>query len=281
MSDLIDISFIIIALAILGFVIKDSFYLYRRANLPYELRDESEKLFANVTIGLWILSFFWWLFISNIQSLKWLIEPFFEQIQKWVNVGIISQSAFEEGVKNFIIYGNFLSIGTLLFLILITGSMIVGIVCMYIDKRYIIVKFNGDDTPKKYRRIIKESDDFFYFESFKNFRKWTAVPKSNVIEIKNVLLDETEHGWYGIIATHCNHLFDNHILLRTYIGDAEKRRWIGIALCFLVFALFVISNIFGLNGNIYFQSIFFVIVLVLGIILIIHESLSTHVSDDD
>jgi hypothetical protein len=281
MADLIDFSFVIIAIAIFGFVLKDSFYLYRRANLPYELRDESEKLFANVTIGLWILSFFWLLFLANIRSLKWVIDPFFDTFTKWVNEGILPQSVFEEGIKNFIIFGNFLTIGAFLFLIIITGSMIAGIMCMFLDKRHILVKINENDPPKKYRRIIKESDDFFYFESFKNFRKWTAVPKTNVIEIKNVLLDETEHGWYGIIATFCKDKFNKHPLLKTLIGDSSKRRFIGITSVILCVVILVISSILGFLNTLLINALIFILFLIAGVIALIHESLSPNESDED
>jgi hypothetical protein len=281
MSELIDISFVIIALAIFGFIIKDSFYLYRRANLPYELRDESEKLFANVTIGLWILSFLWLIFILNIRSLEWVIEPFFDELKKWVNVGILPQSALDEGLKNFIIFGNFLTIGAFLFLILITGSMIIGIVCMYFDKRYILVKFYVNDPPKKFRRIIKESEDFFYFESFKNFRKWIAVPKTNVIEIKNILLDETEHGWYGIIGTHCRDLFKRYPALKSSIGDFNKRRLIILIDLILLVAVVLISAFLGLVENMIIKIITGVLLLFLFSLLLIHESFYPHEPEDD
>jgi hypothetical protein len=281
MSELIDFSFVIIALAIFGFIIKDSFFLYRRANLPYELRDEGEKLFANVTIGLWILSFLWLLFVSNIQSLKSVLDPFYDILKKWVDVGILPQSVLEEWIKNFIIFGNFLTIGAFLFLFLITGSMIIGFVCMYLDKRYILVKFDVIDPPKKFRRIIKESEDFFYFESFKNFRKWTAVPKTHIVEIKNVLLDETEYGWLGIIRNHCNVLFNRYPAIKSSIGDFKMRRLIILIDLILLVAVILISAFLGLSENVIIKIITFVLIFFLISLILIHESFYPFEPEDD
>ncbi|MDP3396404.1 MAG: hypothetical protein Q8S57_07050 [Methanoregula sp.] len=278
MSDLIDISFVIIAIAILGFIIKDSFYLYRRANLPYELRDESEKLFSNITIGLWLISFFWLILATNANLVKYLIRPILDHFATLVSLGILHQSALDDAINNLIIYGNLLTIGSFIFILLISVSMVIGIVWMFFDKRYILVTYENGDAPQKFRRIIKESDVFFYFESFKNFRKWKAVPKKNISEIKNILLDETEFGWYGIIATHCTNFFNKHSLVKSCIGDSNRRKWIIVILLVIVFIVITFSHP---QENLLISIVFWIALIIMCILVLIHESFSKDYKEDD
>ena len=52
MVDLIDFSFIILALAIIGYILKDAFYFYRKFTTPYELQSGEERMFSFISLAM-------------------------------------------------------------------------------------------------------------------------------------------------------------------------------------------------------------------------------------
>lgn len=281
MSDLVDISFIIIAIAVIGFIAKDAFYLSRRTNVPYELRDESEKLFSHITIGLFIISFCWMLIISFILPIpdlaNALIKPIFDQMEKLAIGGIITPESANEAIKNFIIFGNFLSVASIIFIVLIFVSMMAGIIAMYMDKRAILVTLTNGRDPQRFRRIIKESEDYFYFESLKNFRQWEAIPKNEVSRIKNINVSDESvvNKW---IAANCSKFFEEHAIIKKWFGDDKRRRYIitGLLLLLLLIALLVPN----MNENVYARTGVIVIFVPAFILLLIDTALSEYTEDD-
>jgi hypothetical protein len=284
MSDLIDFSFVIIALAILGFIIKDSFYSYQRYNLPYELRDESERLFVNIAIGLWFISLGWIVLATIIfpspELVKAIFYPFAEQLNNLVISGYLDQSTITESIKNFVVYGNLLTIASMLFLVIITISMLAGAISTTIQYRFITVSFINEE-PKKFRRIIKESDDFFYFESLNDFRKWKAIPKKDIMSIKNTYMSET--NFFNKANPHLINFFNNHPRINAIIGETRTRRKIIFAIAILMGIIFIIPSLFfpGLMENTIFKWIFLLIVGVFLVLVIIEESLVPQKSDEE
>jgi|GEM_PF-4901566 len=280
MSDLIDISFIIIAIAIIGFIAKDSFYLSRRSNVPYELRDESEKLFSNITIGILIISVCWMLIITLVLPIpdlaNALVRPIFDQMVKLANTGIISPEMVNETIKNIIIFGNFLSIASLIFIGLIFVSTIAGIIAMYMDKRAILVTLTNNRESLKFLRIIKESEDYFYFQSLKNFRQWEAIPKTEVLRIKNINITE-KSGLNKWIADNCSNFFEKHDTIKYWFGDDKRRRYeiVGLLLLILIFTL-----IPSINQNI-IVKIGFIVIFVPAIILLFIDTVLSKSTEDD
>jgi hypothetical protein len=281
MSDLVDISFIIIAIAIIGFIAKDSFYLSRRSNLPYELRDESEKLFSNITIGLFIISVCWMLIVSFILPIpdlaNALVRPIFDQMVKLANAGIISSQSVDESIKNVIIWGNFLSVASIFFIVLIFVSTIAGIIAMYMDKRGILVTPKDGSENKKFRRIIKESDDYFYFQSLNNFRQWEAIPKAEVSRIKNINISEESivNKW---IADNCSKFFEKHAKIKYYLGDDKRRRNIIVGLLLVI--LFITLVVPSVNQNVITRIGFIVIFVPVIILLLIDTALYKYTEDE-
>lgn len=280
MSDLVDISFIIIAIAIIGFIARDSFYLSRRSNVPYELRDESEKLFSNITIGLFIISVCWVIIVTFILPIpelaNTLIKPIIDQLVNLANARIITPQNVDETIKNIIIYGNFLSIASIIFILLIFMSTIAGIIAMYMDPRGILVTLNNNDEPKRFRRIIKESDDYFYFQSLKNFRQWEAIPKHEVLRIKNINTSEESlvNKW---IADNCLNFFNKHDKIKYFFGNDNRRRYVIVALLFIILIITLISQV---NQNVIAKIGSVVILVPIIILLLIDMALYKYTEDD-
>jgi len=205
-----------------------------------------------------------------------IVKPILDQLVKLADMGIISPDTPIETLKNIVIYGNYLSIASLTFIIIIFVSMMSGIAWMFIDKRAISVTFRNDEPPKKFRRIIKESDDYFYFQSLENFRQWLAIPKTEVSRIKNISI--TEGSIFNkFIIDHCSHFFERHSTLNYWIGDENRRRYIIIGLLVVVLVITLIPRY---NEYILLRIGFIVVLVPMIILLLIHTAFEEKTEDD-
>lgn len=284
MSDLVDISFVIIAIALLGFIAKDSFYASRRINVPYELRDESERLFSHVTIGLFIVCICWMAIITFIIPIpdlaRAIIYPIIDQFSNLSIAGVISEEDLNKAFNTIIIYGNLLTIASIVFVLLIFVSTIAGIVATLTDKRAISVSFGNSTEPKRYRRILKESEDFFYFQSLSNFRQWEGIPKDMITGIKNIRLPEKSivNQW---IFKNCTTFFKTHPRINTLIGVEKNRRLVVLALLGVLMAILLIVTVIpNLNSHVIIRILFLVLTIpIIGVMLI--EMAFTEETEDD
>jgi len=198
--DLIDYSFILASLAIFGFVIKDIFNSYRKNTTPYDIMKPSEKFFSYISTALITIALGWLILImlfsfsynsypKEFYSLGFsLFNPFYEFFLSMVQTNIISEDEFVNLLKSCLAGFAYMTIFSLIytFFYCIIGN--IGLIYSFFETRSICVCFDNY-VEKKYRRIIYESSDFFYLECIDNFRNWQAIPKSKVINIKNILSD--------------------------------------------------------------------------------------------
>ena len=79
MADLIDLSLVIIALAVAGFIFKEVFYFYRKFCTPYDDNNAGDNTFGYISIAVLIIGTCW-IFIltsglSNPESLNNFFKP--------------------------------------------------------------------------------------------------------------------------------------------------------------------------------------------------------------
>jgi len=246
MVDLIDLSLVIIALAVVGFIFKEVFYFYRKFCTPYDDNNTGDNTFGYISIAILIIGTCWLFIISsgvsNPEFLNGLFKPLLDGLQKFVNMGLISETdvtAYFAKVILILFVFTWLSV---LFVYALFVTLILGVVSIFIDKKGIQVEFVDMYSPsKQYKRIIKETDYFFYFEKLEDFRNWESVRKTEVSSIKSIV---TKSKLERKLQKSMPDFIQKHPIL----GDERKRAiLVGIFLLFvLAFAILASVTEYGL-----------------------------------
>jgi hypothetical protein len=260
MADLIDISFIIVAFAIVGYILKDAFFFYRKSTIPYELQSGEERMFSYISLTLFISSVIWWAIltiIKNDPNMLYSLNPIFEGLQRLVEMGVISLDQFNSYISTTLIFLFSFTIFSQIFIFAYTIAMTLGYIGFIIDSKAIKVTYkNNVVIPRKFKRIIHESDEFIYVESLKDFRKWVAIKKEDIERINNIFTDSKFQEFF------LKHL--SPILNRVPIINNPHYRII------LVFTLMVVLSSLSIFSNVIsdvFYRILFAAITIPAIIL--------------
>jgi len=191
MVDLIDFTFIIIALAVIGFILRDAFFFYRKYTIPYELQSEQDRMFSYISLAIFILSILWWGILQILRvspsSIDTTLRPFLEGLQKMVEFGLLSPEQLNSYLASTLLFLYIFSAFSLIFIFLYVTSMMFGIISVYVDTRAIEIEYRDNSLPPRpFKRIIHESDEFIYVESSENFREWESIRKEEIRRIRNI-----------------------------------------------------------------------------------------------
>jgi hypothetical protein len=270
MADLIDLSFLIILLAIMGFMVKDTFYFSRKISIPYELRDKDDKLFANVSIAILILSatFFCisYYYIANPDAIVNLLKSFVDGLERMVGSGAVSENSANDILEKVFLGLYFLVWATLIYLIGFLIVFVIGVAAIFFDNNAVEITFNkklNEETELKltYRRIISESSEFLYVENLKDFRIYEGLKKCDIAKITKTY---TKTRIDIFIQELCVKIFSENSEIALFLLNKRYRGALIIVLLFVVMILVYLSTYIGVSSNIfliYFIGIIPVIIL--------------------
>ncbi len=239
MTNLIDYSLIVIAIAFFGFALKESFYLHRRLNCPLTSLDRAEEVLSHISVAVLVISFLWISIIHVILPLpNWpdFIKPFFDGIIQLIDLDVIDENEFVGQFYNFTYYLYLFTWFAYIYLGLYLVTMVFGIAARYFDVVGIMVTFKDDlANPIEYKRIIGETEGFVFLESFEQFREWMAIPKETISRIERV---ETKSVFERWILRH-----SDGIQKIPHIGDAKQRAVIILILLLIMLLIVGLSTV--------------------------------------
>jgi hypothetical protein len=265
MADLIDYGIIIIILAVMGYALKDAFYFYRKFSIPYEVKDQGDQLYGYISLALLILFVCLGLFAqvlkSNPDMAISFFTPFFQGLES-ITSGIgMSNTEVSSYFANILISFYLFNWFVVFFALAIGIAMILGLISIYLDTIAIEVQFiDSKQPPKVYKRIIVESDYFFYFEIIEDFRNWESVRKNEILTIKRIF---TKSKFDKILLSAIPGIV-NH----PFWGNKKNRGYVLISLMGLIMIVTFLSN-FIKNPLL---MILFIMVFVPTFILVIVDS---------
>jgi Fe2+ transport system protein B len=160
MSDLVDFSFLIIVLAVFGFMLKDAFYFSRKVSIPYEIRDKDDKIFSNVSLGLLIISLIFFFtaqyYLADPQKITEFIQFFFSGLFNLSKEGFITESNLIALIENITIGLYFLSWISFVFFVFFFLAFFFGIIALFFDNIAIEISFKSVDGGTQ---LIKNIDE--------------------------------------------------------------------------------------------------------------------------
>jgi len=231
MADLIDFGFLIISLAVIGYILKDAFFFYRKYTTPYELQKGEDRIFSYISIAILVISFVWLgilVILKNEPGYLQNIQPILEGFQTILDMKLISAEQISISLFYFI---SFLYLFTILAFFI---ALVLGIAFVYIDRNAISVTLSeNSDTGKEFKRIICESEDFVYVESLDNFRNWEAIRKDEIKKINNIIVDSRAEKFF---IQHFGATFRNNAILNNRFYRAIII--LGLLIIFLLIVLF-------------------------------------------
>lgn len=237
MADLIDFSFLIISLAIVGYILKDAFFFYRRYNTPYELQRGEDRIFSYISIAILVISFVWLGILTILIGEPGIIQsfqPFLDGFQKIIEMGLISEEQIAPSLFYFISFLYFFTIFVQVFILAFFIASALGIIFVYIDNKAICITFIGNpQIQRKFKRIICESEDFLYVESIDNFRNWEAIRKDSIQNITNI---STHSRFQKFVKVH----YENKL---SKIPILNNRKYRAIIITILLIAILIIATL--------------------------------------
>jgi len=246
MADLIDLSLIIIALAVGGYIFKEVFYFYRIFCRPYDDNNTGDNSFGYIAIAILIIGTCWLLFlfsgVSNPEFLNGFFKPLLEGLQKFIDLGFASEAEITAYISKTILILYVFTWLSVLFVYALFVTLILGIISIFIDKKAVQVEFiDTYSVPKQYKRIIKETDSFIYFENLDDFRNWESVRKSEISSIKSV---STKSKIERKIQQNMPDFIQKHPI----IGNEKKRTLLTAVLLMITLAFAILAGVtqFGL-----------------------------------
>ncbi len=193
MSSIFDYSLALVGLAIFGYTLEDTFYYHRKGTKPYKVTNSLDRNFSYVTQALMIISYFWIFFIPISQNpdinsgINSFLEVFINGIENFIEVGFLSEEEVINYVKNILLSLYIFTPFAIFYLSIQSLTLFLGLAFMLLDSNAILVTFvDNEIEPKEYKRIITETNDFFYFEKINDFRNWEALRKDRVQNVQNI-----------------------------------------------------------------------------------------------
>lgn len=211
MYGLVDYSFLLLSLAIFGYVIKDIFNYYRKYSTPYDIMKPSEKFFSYISSALTVIAFGWIIFGFLLLLLSYfspefvgyftdsVFGPFDESFSNMKNLNLISSEEYVTIMSSIFSGIFYLTMFSFIYIFFFGLIAVSGIISSFFEKKAICVYYE-DGEKENFRRIIHESPDFFYVEKVNNFKKWLAIPKLKISKIENVFINSDYQSKYTILV---------------------------------------------------------------------------------
>lgn len=204
--DFLNFGLLFVILAIFGFVVKDIINLSQYWNFPDDYKSDTEKFFNYVATALLIIAFTTVLLSPFIASK----EPNFanqflnittRSIDQLHDNRLISNETYSGIVEGF----SLTLISTLFFsylYIIIYGIAFFFGIFLRFSKAYgiSVVLKSKPDTPETYRELIRESDQFFFFEMDSAFNSWAAIRKEDVLRMEIIDLPSRSTKFFKFIG---------------------------------------------------------------------------------
>jgi len=237
-ADLLNYSIIIIGLAVFGFILKDTYYMYRRYCAPYEFKNSTDSYFSHISLAIAIISICWIIIILPLtltSDAELAIKAILENFAKLAEFGVLTEEEvinyFREAAFGIYVFTWFAYAYVVIYFI----TLILGVLAIYFDPKTVVITYQNQ-KQQEYKRIILESGDFVYFEKDSNFRDWEGVPKGSIVKIES---KASKSKFDRFLARRLSTVIENHKIL----GNPRKRA-IALVFCLgLLIALVVSSNL--------------------------------------
>jgi hypothetical protein len=186
--ELTDFGLIFISLAIFGYIISDTFKSVRNFGIPDTYKNDIEKFFHYISIGIIALSYlisFTFLVLASPNPENFITKSLYEFInvfEKLHNAGILSDYYHTLIPKVYIL----LVFPSLALLTIWTAIIFLSFFIKFSQAYVIRVFLKGNEQPIEALELISESDQFFYIAKQK--RLWAAIRKEDVKSIEAVYM---------------------------------------------------------------------------------------------
>jgi hypothetical protein len=257
--DFLNFGFLFVILAIFGFVVKDIVNLSQYWNLPDDYKSDTEKFFNYIATALLIIAFTTILITPLLVSkepnpVNNLFNVTATTIDKLHEGRLISNETYSGIVEGF-------SLGIIstvyfsyLYLFIYAIAFLFGIFVRYAKTYGIsVVLKSKPDAPETYRELIRESDQFFFFEMDSSFNSWAAIRKEDVLRMEMIDLPSRTNIFFEKLGDIIFTKFPKYNYLNSPIT--------------VFFILLVIGGIIFAMKDIFAGLIFFVGALIVGILL--------------
>ncbi|SFM67879.1 hypothetical protein [Methanolobus profundi] len=188
-----DFSSFILVLALIGFLVKDAFYLPRRLFFHelYDIKDSTEKVFSNVAVVVLIVCVLWYSFMNSIATNPEPFNIFASSVDGLVQNLTYSGALTTEEVGSMnkaVIQGSIsLSFISILYLISFIAIFSIGFVWEVVNKSAVCLTLKGE--KRLYKRIVFESSDLIYLQKHQNLAEWEALKKEDITSIESTIAD--------------------------------------------------------------------------------------------
>lgn len=187
-----DFGNFILILAVVGFLVKDAFYLPRRLMLfeAYGFNKNSSDIFSNVALAVFLVSVVWYQIAMSISSnpepVNNVLISLGEMLQKMVTIDVITQSEVEAIYSNIARGTLILTISSVFYLLSFVLISRLGFIYELLTRNAVNISF---DYGKKevYRRVLFESSDLIYLQKSDTFSEWVALKKDNITKVESIV----------------------------------------------------------------------------------------------
>jgi hypothetical protein len=254
--DFLSYGFLFIILAIFGFVIKDIVNLSQYWNFPDDYKSDTERFFNYISTAILIIAFATVLLTPSFTSKEPGVAYNFlnvtaNTITNLHQMNYISNETYSGIIEDFSLSLVGIIIFSWVYIFIYVIAFSYGLILRY-SKAYgvsVVLKSNPE-TPEIFRELIRESDEFFFFEKDSGINLWTAIKKEDIIRMEMVDLPTRSNKILMKIGNKIFSKYPQYGYLNTPIT------------LFLVF--FVIIGLYSLFFDILIAIVFLLGAIVLG-----------------
>ncbi|WP_340820183.1 hypothetical protein [Methanolobus sp. WCC4] len=187
-----DFGGFILILAIIGFLVKDAFYLPRRLMLtePYDINKSSSNMLPNVALAVALVSAIWYLIAMSISSNPEPANNLFisidELIQKMLTSNLLTQKEVEVIYKSVMQGMIILTALSMIYLLSFGVISLIGLIYELSTQKAINISFDCE-KEEVYRRVLFESSDLIYLQRVDKPLEWVALKKDNISKVESTM----------------------------------------------------------------------------------------------
>jgi len=187
--DFLNFGFLFIVLALFGFVVKDIVNLSQYWNFPDDYKSDTERFFNYISTALLIIAFATILLSPFIISKDPnIVNNFLNATSTSVNTLHDSQYISDETYAGIIQNTSLAILGVVIFSYLYIFIYLIafffGVLLRYTKAYGVNVFLKSDpNSPVPFRELIRESEQFFFFEKMGGLNMWVAIRKEDVVRM--------------------------------------------------------------------------------------------------
>jgi hypothetical protein len=266
--DFLNFGLLFVILAIFGFIVKDIVNLSQYWNLPDDYKKDTERFFNYIATALLIIAFTTILITPLLtskesNSVNDLFKVTGTTIDKLHEARLISNETYSGIVEGFTLGIISTVYFSYLYIIIYAIAFLFGIFLRY-SKTYgiSVVLKSKPDSPEIFRDLIRESDEFLFFETDSAFASWTAIRKDEVSRMEMIDLPSRTNIYFKKLGDIIFTKFPKYNYLNSPIT--------------VFFIIFVIGGVILSTMDIFAGLIFFIGALIVGILLYKRKNMKSY-----